>query len=63
MNVQREPTHTLTIEVPLHLAADSTFDYHPVQDALNIVLSLSRIAVDGVACGDAKVSLEPVQPA
>jgi hypothetical protein len=57
---QREPTHILTIEVPLYLADAGTFAYHPVQDALNIIMSLSRIAAAGVYCGDVNVSLDPV---
>lgn len=62
MSEQREPTHILTVEVPLYLADAATFDYHPVQDALAIVLSLSRIAAADVLCGDANVSLVPCSP-
>jgi hypothetical protein len=62
MRVQRDPTHLLVVNVPIHLDRDASFDYDPVHDALNVVMSVSRLAVDGVACGDVNVCLYEVRP-
>lgn len=62
MTELREPTHILTVTVPLDLTGTESFDYHPTQDALAVVLAVSRIAAAGVLCGDANVTLTPAAP-
>lgn len=59
---QRDPTHRLVIEVPLHLGEAEIFDYDPVHTALATVLSISRLAVDKVLCGDVNVEIRSVTP-
>jgi len=54
-------THLLIVTVPIHLDDDVTFDYDPLQQALNVVMSVSRLAVDGVVCGDVLASFDKVQ--
>ena len=62
MSICRSPTHTLVIEVPLCLEDRETARFDPVQDALRIALSLSRLASEGFYCGNAQASIrdEPV---
>ena len=60
MSERSAPTHSLTIVVPLNLS--DAFDYHPVEVALNVVMSVSRLAFDGVVCDDIHVSLDEVAP-
>jgi len=67
MRVQRDPTHLLVVTVPIHLddfdrlrTHPPGFDYDPLQQALNVVMSVSRLAVDGVVCGDVNVRLDEV---
>ena len=55
---RRERTHTLTISIPLHLDDAAALDYDPVRDALNVVMSVSRLAVDGAVCDDVNVQLD-----
>ncbi len=45
------PTHTLVVEIPIHIDPGKTLDIDPVQDALRITLALSRLATLGVLCG------------
>lgn len=64
MTERRERTHTLTIEVPLHIdPAAPALDYDPIHAVLNVVMSVSRMALDGVVCDDVTVSLNPGGPA
>ncbi len=51
-----QPTHTLVIEVPLKLDAPAP-DFDPVQDALRLALSISRLACEGHVCDVTTVSL------
>ena len=51
-------THTLIIEVPLDLNGVEKLDYHPVEQALNLVMTVSKLAIDGVTCDDVTVRLE-----
>ena len=51
-------THTLIIEVPLDLGGVEKLDYHPVEQALNLVMTVSKLAIDGVMCDDVIVRLE-----
>jgi len=60
--IKRERTHTLTISIPLHLDDAESFDYDPVYTALSVVMSVSRMAVDGVVCDDVNVSLQAAPP-
>lgn len=52
---RRSPTHILRVDIPLHINGERTFD--PLQDALRIVLSVSRLAVEDVLCDDPNVTL------
>jgi hypothetical protein len=56
---RREPTHVLQIEVPLYLdeAKREGWAYDPVKQALEIALSSSRAAYDGVICNDVQVTM------
>lgn len=63
MTDRRERTHTLTIEVPIHVdAADPPLDYDPIHEVLRVVMSVSRMALDGVVCDDVNVRFDPVPP-
>lgn len=57
MITYRKRTHTLVVEVPLFLDQSYTLDYDPVSDALRFVVSITRLAVDGVVCDDLTVTL------
>ncbi len=64
---RREPTHTLTVEVPLYLHDLDAARFDPVQDAMRVVLALSRAAAEGFVCDDVQVTLieearEEVEP-
>lgn len=52
---RRKPTHTLVVEIPLHIAAGQTFYFDPLRDALRIALSLSRLSTEGLLCDDPQV--------
>lgn len=52
--IRREPTHVLTVEVPIHID-DEQPDFDPWRDAIRTVLAVSRAAYDGVICGDPMV--------
>ncbi len=57
---RREPTHELTIRVPLNLAANPT-SAHDIQDAfqqaMNALLPVIRLGTLGVWCGDTMVEV------
>lgn len=55
---RREPTHTLVIEIPLHIGEGQTLYFDPIQDALRTVLSLSRLASIGLLCGEVQASIK-----
>ena len=57
--ILRPRTHTLTIDVPLYLGDECAedFDYYPVEEALRVVMAVSRLAVDGFVCGDVEVRI------
>jgi hypothetical protein len=54
---EREPSHTLIIRIPLCLDDGASFDYDPVHTALNVVMHVTRLAVDRVLCGLVDVEL------
>lgn len=56
-STRRPPTHTLIVEVPMHLEGRDTAAFDPVQDAMRVVLALSRVAAEGFICDDVQVSL------
>ena len=61
--VRRAPTHVLTVEVPLYLQDLDAARFDPVQDAMRVVLALSRAAAEGYVCDDVQVTLvEEVAP-
>jgi hypothetical protein len=54
-----DPTHILRVSVPLNLnQAISISDYDVVKQSLDLVLSVSRAAYDGVICDDIQVEME-----
>lgn len=55
---ERNPTHTLTITVPLDLSHAEMLAYDPVHTALNVIMHATRLAVDGVLCGNVDVSIQ-----
>ncbi len=55
--VRRAPTHVLTVEVPLYLQDREAARFDPVQDAMRVVLALSRAAAEGYVCDDVQVTL------
>lgn len=58
---RREPTHTLIVEVPLHIGEGATFYFDPVQDAVRTILPLTRLASIGALCDGVQVSIrEPL---
>lgn len=53
---RRERTHTLTVEVPIYLGPDMPdFDFDPVSGTLQVVMSVVRLATNGVVCDDVMV--------
>ena len=56
--IKADPTHVLRIEIPMRIEDGKTFYFDPMQDAVRLVLALSRLATIGVLCGDAELSIE-----
>lgn len=54
---RRAPTHTLVFEVPLWIEEGRTLYFDPIQDALAVLLSISRLVSSGVLCGDPRASI------
>lgn len=54
---RREPTHTLVIEIPVDMTGAEGKNFDPLQDALQVVLAVSRLAVDGVLADTPNVRL------
>jgi hypothetical protein len=57
---RRAPTHVLRVAVPLDLTERSP-DFDAIQDAINIVLLVSRGALRGEICNDISVDIEEVE--
>lgn len=59
MTNERLPrTHTLRIDVPLHLDEKlRPYDYDVVQDAVRMSLAISRAAYEGHICDDVMVEM------
>lgn len=60
----REPTHTLTISVPLNLDANHAAEQWDIQaalaEAMKAIMPMIRLGTLGLLCGDTMVSLEEV---
>jgi hypothetical protein len=59
VRARADPTHILTVEVPLDLSdrPDAPLEVLAAEEALRIVLALSRAAFVGALCGGAQVTL------
>lgn len=59
---RRPPTHVVNLSVPINVPAGREFDppFNVVQDALRILLAVSRLAVAGAICGDPEAVLEEI---
>lgn len=55
---RRAPTHILTVEVPLALDVPHEFD--PVQDALRMIVPITRLGTSGALCDDAQVTIREI---
>lgn len=55
---RRAPTHTLVVEVPLHIGEGQTLYFDPIQDALRAVLSISRLASIGLLCDEVQAHIK-----
>ena len=60
MITRTDATHVLTIRVPLHV--DETFDFNPLEEALRVIMPLTRLATTGAVCDDITVSVSDVRP-
>jgi hypothetical protein len=56
-----KPTHVLVVEIPLNLDFATEPNFDPFQDALKIVLALSRLAVAKVACDNPTVTVRSAE--
>lgn len=61
---KREPTHMLTLRVPINIPVETKLDppVDVVQDALRILISVSRLAAAGAICGDPDVEITGLPP-
>ena len=59
MRAKVTPTHLLRVEVPLDLGVHST-QFDAVEDAVKLVLAVSRAAYDGEICDSPMVYLDVV---
>jgi hypothetical protein len=58
LSERRAPTHTLVVEVSMHIGDGQTLYVDPIQDALRTVLALSRLATIGVLCGEVQATIK-----
>lgn len=63
MRTKSQPTHILTIEIPLNENAIKSVNYDAVQQALKLALAVSVAAYDNVICDEILVELLEAPPA